>query len=250
MAIKPNENDAFLREVDEELRKEKLNQFFTRYGWAVIGGVVLLLAAIGGWIWWQDRQDAQAAAQGEALLEALESLQAGSRDAASPKIDELAESNIEGYRVAALFARAGIQVESGETEAAVATLAAIAENEDFAEPYRQAALVRQTALQFDSLPPAQVIQRLQPLAEAESAWYGAAGEMVAIAYMKLNQPERAGPIFAGIAGDETVPPSIRTRAVQMAGSLGIDAVEDEAGTAAPAQGAAGADAAATKEESE
>ena len=53
MAIKPNDGDVFLREVDEELRKERLNNFVARYGWAIIAAIVLVLGAIGGWLWWQ-----------------------------------------------------------------------------------------------------------------------------------------------------------------------------------------------------
>ena len=56
MAIKPRDNETFYREVDEELRKEQLSNFWKRYGLLAIGAFVLLLAAIGGYIWWQHRQ--------------------------------------------------------------------------------------------------------------------------------------------------------------------------------------------------
>lgn len=237
MAIKPNENEAFLREVDEELRRERVNRFVARYGWAIIAAVVLFLAAIGGWIWWQNQKAERAAEHAQALLQEMERLQAGNRDAALPALEELAASDIEGYRVAALFARADAQIASDQLDAAAATLGEIAGNQEFDEPYRNAALVRQTALQFDALPPAQVIARLAPLAEAESPWFGTAGEMVAISYLQLNQPQRAGEIFGAIARSEAVPPSLRTRAVQMASSLGVDAIEQADAAAAGSAGA-------------
>lgn len=224
MAIKPNDGEVFLREVDEELRKERMNDIVKRYGWAIIGGIVLLLAGIGGFFWWQARQEAEAGAQGEALVNALQSIEAGNRNAAQPKIDELAESDIDGYRAAALFARANNQLAANNNAAAVATLRAIAADEGLAEPYRHAALVRQTALEFDALQPQQVIQRLRPLARPGQPWFGSAGEMVGIAHMRMNRPDLAGPLFGQIGRDETVPPSIRTRAIQMAGALGVDAL--------------------------
>ena len=249
LAIKPNDGETFLREVDEELRKERVNQFVTRYGWLIVAAIVLLLGAIAGWIWWQARSEEQNAARGEALLEALDSMESGNRAAALPKINELVENGSEGYRAAALFTRAGAEIEAGNNAAAVATLRSIAGNEDFAEPYRHAALVRQTALEFDSLQPRAVIQRLRPLARPGNAWFGSAGEMIAVAHLKMRRPDLAGPIFAQIARDENVPPSIRSRAVQMAGSLGINAIEEPAAPgAAPA--AAPANAPATKEEAE
>ncbi|MGQ0590358.1 MAG: tetratricopeptide repeat protein [Sphingosinicella sp.] len=224
MAIKPNDGEVFLREVDEELRKERMNTIVRRYGWAIVAGFVLLLGAIGGYFWWQARSEAQAGDQGEALVSAMQSLEAGNRNAAMPKIDELANSDIDGYRAAALFAPANVQLAANNNAAAIATLRAIADDEGLAEPYRHAALVRQTALEFDSLQPQQVIQRLRPLARPGQAWFGSAGEMVGIAHLRMNRPDLAGPLFGQIGRDETVPPSIRTRAIQMAGALGVDAL--------------------------
>jgi hypothetical protein len=248
LAIKPNEGDTFLREVDEELRKERINTFVTRYGWWLLAGAVLLLAAVGGAIWWQNRQQEQAGQQGEALLEALDQMESGARAAAAPKIAELAASDVEGYRAAALFARATNEAEAGNEAAAIATLRSIADNEAFAEPYRQAALVRQTMLEFDRLQPQAVIRRLGPLARPGSAWFGSAGEMVGIAHLKMNRPDLAGPLFGQIGRDESVPASIRTRVIQMAGSLGVNAMPNQPATSAAAQGPA--DAAATREKSE
>lgn len=235
MAIKPNDGETFLREVDEELRKERINTFVSRFGWAIVAAVVLLFGAIGGYIWWQNQQREQAASQGQSLLEALDSIESGNRNAAQAKINALASSDVEGYRAAGLFARATAEAEGGNQAAAIATLRSIAESEDFAEPYRQAALVRQTALEFDRLAPQAVIQRLGPLARPGSAWFGTAGEMVGIAHLKMRRADLAGPLFAQIGRDESVPPSIRTRAVQMAGSLGINAMPEAAAPATPDQ---------------
>lgn len=246
---KPNENEAFYREVDEELRKEQIGHVWRRYGWAIIAAVLLLLAATAGYLWWQNHRRELAAEQGEMLLEAQEMLERGDRQAAAAQLARLADSDIEGYDVAASFTRANAAVEAGDEAAAVALLKEIAADENLAEPFRHAALIRQTALEFDRLQPQAVIQRLAPLARPGQPWFGSAGEMVAIAHLKMRRPDRAGPIFGALARDESVPASIRSRAVQMAGALGLDAVQDTAATgAAPAAGAGSV--AETKEETE
>ncbi len=84
-------------------------------------------------------------------------------------------------------------------------------------------LIRQTALEFDSLQPQQVITRLQPLTKPGNPWFGSAGEMTAIAHLKQGQRAQAGQLFAAIAKDTGVPDSMRERAVQLAGTLGVDA---------------------------
>ena len=42
----------------------------------------------------------------------------------------------------------------------------------------------------------------------------------------MNRTDLAGQLFARIGRDETVPASIRTRAIQMAGSLGVNALPE------------------------
>lgn len=244
MAIKPSSNEAFYREVDEQLRRDQAAEAWNRYRWAIVGGVLALLAVIGGAIWYQSYRAAKAGEQGEALVSALESLEKGNAQAAAPELAKLEDSNIDGYRAAALFSRANAYIESNNIPAAVAALQGIAADEGLAETYRHAATVRQATLEFDRLQPQQIVQRLQPLARPGEPWFGSAAELIALAHMRQQRPDLAGPIFAQIAADETVPESIRSRAVQMAGALGVDATQQTSGgTQAAAQpGAAAAPA--------
>ncbi len=68
--------------------------------------------------------------------------------------------------------------------------------------------------------PDDVIARLKPLAKPGNPWFGSAGELVAMAYLKQGKRDLAGPLFASIAKDENAPKSMRSRARQMAGMLG------------------------------
>ena len=234
MALKPDDGETFLREVDEELRRDQINNFLKRYGLWLAAAALALMVGTAGWIWWQEHRQEAVGQQGEVLTSALDSLESGNRNAAAPKIAELSTSDSPGYRAAALFARANSETAAGHVPAAVATLQSITADESFDEVYRQAAIIRQTQLQFDSLPPQQVVQRLRPLANPGSAWLGSAGEMLGVAYIKLHRPDLAGPVFAAIGRDTNVPSSIRTRAVQMAGSLGVNAIDEPAANAAGA----------------
>ena len=48
MAQPPDISDTFVREVDENLRRDQMRDFFKTYGSWVIAAVVLFLAASGG----------------------------------------------------------------------------------------------------------------------------------------------------------------------------------------------------------
>ena len=83
------------------------------------------------------------------------SLESGNRNSATAQIDALAESDSAGYRAAALFARANAQIAGEQRQRPRSRrLGAIAADESLDEPYRQAALVRQTAARVRQLPAA------------------------------------------------------------------------------------------------
>lgn len=231
MATRPN-NEEFMREVDEALRADQMAGFWKRWGLWLIVAVLLVLAAFGGWMWWQSRENAKAEAAGETFSGALTDLEAGRRQGIEAKLAPLTTSETDGYRAVSQLTLAAVKLQAGDLKGAAAGYRAVAEDETLPKPYRDLALVRWTAAEYDTLRPQQVIDRLGRLAQKGSPWFGSAGEMVAAAYLASNRPKQAGPLFAAIAGDEAVPESIRQRAVQMAGVLGVDAVADAGGDGA------------------
>lgn len=229
MASTPPTNEAFLREVDEELRRDQIRHAAKRWGKPLIAAVILALAAFGGWLWWNHQQTQKAEAEGEKLVQILNDLESGNQKGVEARLKPLAESGNAGYRATAKLTLASLKLQDDDAKGAAAGYKAVAEDESIAEPFRDLALIRQTAAEYDSLKPEQVVARLQPLAVKDNPWFGSAGEMVAVAYLNMNKPDLAGPLFAAIAKDEGVPESIRSRAVQMAGVLGIDAVDQSRG---------------------
>lgn len=78
--------------------------------------------------------------------------------------------------------------------------------------------------EYDTMKPEAVVARLGGMAVPGNAYFGSAGEMVAVAYLRMNKRDQAGRLFGQIASDKDVPDTLRQRAVQMAGVLGVDAV--------------------------
>jgi hypothetical protein len=222
LAQPPDINETFLREVDENLRRDQMRDFFKAYGIWLIAGVVLFLVASGGFIWWKQHQVQRSGAQVEQLAQVYKDIGSGNVTSAPQQLDTLSKSGSKAVRASAMFARAALALQQNDTKLAAATYKSIAQDGSLPKPYRDAALIRQTALEFDQLAPPEVIARLEPLTKAGEPWFGTAGEMTALALIKQGKREEAGQLFAAIAKDKGVPETTRSRAVQVAGSLGVD----------------------------
>ena len=223
MALPPDSSDTFLREVDENLRRDQLRDMAKKYGWLLIAGLVLFLGAVGGLLYWQERQRAQAAEKSEVLAQVYTDIGAGKLANVPQRLDTLAGEGKGAVRASALFTRAAVALEQNDRSTAITQYRQIAGDEDLPTAYRDLAQIRGTALEFDSLKPEQVIARLEPLAKPGNPWFGSAGELTAMAMIKQGKRNQAGRLFAAIAADRQVPDSIRARSVQIAGTLGVDA---------------------------
>jgi hypothetical protein len=223
LAQPPDISETFRREVDENLRRDQLRDFFKAYGNWLIAAVILFLAASGGFIWWKQHQVQRHEAEVEQLAQIFKDAGSGNLAAAPQQLDQLSKDGSKAIRASALFARAAIALQQNDVKSATVTYKIIANEDSLPKPYRDAALIRGTALEFDQLQPQEVIARLEPLARPGEPWFGTAGEMTALAMIKQGKKEQAGQLFAAIAKDKGVPDTIRARATQVAGSLGVDA---------------------------
>ena len=187
------------------------------------------MLAFAGYLYWQHHRAEQAGLAGEQLSLALRSVSENKPDAAKPILAKLGDQRHRRLpRRRRSSPSAALALDKGDDKAAIAQYAAIAADTGIAQPFRDLALIRQTAVEFDTLPPATVVARLKPLAVAGNPWFGSAGELVALAYQKMGKADLAGPLFAAMAKDKDVPETIRTRAMRLAGLLGVDAVAQPA----------------------
>jgi hypothetical protein len=225
LAVPTDSGETFLREVDENLRRDQLQEIAKKYGAWIIGAVVLLLAAVGGWIYWQERQKQAAAEDSEVLTQIYTDIGSGKLATVPQRLDNLANNSSGALRASAMFTRAAVFIEQNDRAGATAKFHQIARDEDLPQAYRDLGLIRATTMEFDTIRPEQVIARLEPLAKPGNPWFGSAGELTAMALLKQGKKTEAGRLFAAVAADRQVPESIRARAVQIAGTLGIDASE-------------------------
>ncbi len=223
---KAAQDEVLLREIDDAVREDQFREFAQKYGRVLLGVTVVGLLAFGGYLLWDSRQEAAMEASSEQLTAVLDQAEAGNLDSASNAAAKLAAGSEGGAKAAALLTQAGIAMDRGRTADAVKIYAQVAADSATPPALRDLASIREMAASFDTRNPADVIARLEPLAVPTNPWFGSAGELVAMAFLEQGNRKRAGALFGEIARSDEVPDTLRSRARQMAGLLGVDAIED------------------------
>lgn len=202
-------SDIF-QEVDEAVRREKLEKLWKRYGNFVIAAAVVVLLAVGGWRgyqWWDAKQAAQAGAAFDAAAELADQ---GKTEDAEAAFARLAGQGTAGYRVLARLRAAAI-VGQRDPKAGVAAYDAIANDASVGPVFQQLAGVRAAILLVDGAPLSEITRRLEPLAQPDSTFRHTAREVLALAAWKAGDTPAAKKWFDTIAGDVDTPQSMRGR---------------------------------------
>lgn len=238
MALSPtNNNAALMQEVDEAVRKDRLDTVMERYGRWIVGGVLAALLAFGGYLYWGHRQEEARGEKAEELLAAFEKVAGNQPTAATAELKKLESEGNPAYRAAALIQQSNMKAGDGDLKGAAALMAQVASDTKLDQSLRDMALVRQTAFEFDLLKPEAVIARMKPIVDAKdpaSSWFPSAAELSADAHYQLGHYDQAGALYGRIAKLSGTPKTLQSRTVQMAGMLGVDAVTDRAAESAAA----------------
>lgn len=215
-------DNSFVREVDEEYRRAQLAGLWRRFGWIAVALLLLGLGGLAGWLFWQDQQEKAAGTAGAALTRAIEQLEVGDGARARPVLDAMVREGPGAYAGLARMVLANDALAGGDKAKARGLYEAVANDSVMPQPLRDAALVKAVRTGFDQMRPADVVAKLKPLAVPGNAWFGVAGELVAVAHIRAGQPEAAKPILIALVKDEQASASLRTRAAQLAIAVGVD----------------------------
>lgn len=220
------QEDVLLREVDAAVRQDQYADAAQRYGRPVLAALVLGLALFAGYLFWDSRQTAAREKDSEALVRALDQVEGGNLASADGALNPLVADGSDGAQAAARMLKAGIAMEQDKPLDAAKLYEAVAASGDAPQALRDLATIRAVAARYDTLAPADVVARLKPLAVPGNPWFGPAGELVAMAYLDQGKQAEAGALFGAIAKRDDTPETLKSRSRQMAGLLGVDAIED------------------------
>jgi hypothetical protein len=205
-----NPNDEFIREVDEEYRRDQITKIWQRYNGLIIAVVVLVVAAVGGWRYWEYMQEGRAQAAAARYEDALKLSTDNKAGEAEAALESIAKDGDTGY---SLLARFRLAAERGRqnAEQGAAAYDALANDSGLAPIWRDLARLRAAWLRLDTTEPAKIRQTLEPMAAPSNAWRHSARELLGLSGLKAGDMDYAGRWFDQIAADRETPPALRQR---------------------------------------
>jgi hypothetical protein len=205
-----NNNDLFVREVDEELRQDQLKSIWRRFAPFIIGGAVAIVLGVGGfrgWEWWSENQ---ANASGDRFLAALDSARANDPAAALETLKALESDGSGAYPLLARLKSAALTAET-DPAGAIAAFDAIAADSAIPAPLRDVARLRAAYLLVDHGSYADVAARAEVLTADGNAMRYSALEAMALAAWKAGDRANAAKLLQPAADDIAAPAGLRQR---------------------------------------
>ncbi|MDH5454298.1 MAG: tetratricopeptide repeat protein [Paracoccaceae bacterium] len=212
-----SEQDSFINEVTEEVRRDKLFALMRRYGWIAVLLVVLLVGGASWNEWRKATERAQAEAAGDALISALTITDPEERLQALEAIE--AEGNSDRAAVIGLLEAAAAE-EAGDAEGAAAALEAVAGDETVPQVYRDLAVLKRVVTGAGEIAPDERLSRLRPLLAPGSPFRLLALEQSALVEIEKGETATARGTLQALLADAEVTEDLRRRAQQLIVALG------------------------------
>lgn len=213
-------SDQLIREVDEDLRRERYEKLWARYGVYLVGAAIAIVLATAAIVGWRQYQTSQRLEQGARFAAAMRQADAGNLAGAADAFQALAADAGAGYRALSLLQVAAARGKQGDTAGAVAIYDQLAADGGTDALLSDLAALLAVLQLMDSAAAGELDDRLAPLADEDRPFRYSAKELAALVEAKSGNTEAARQAFSALADDPDAPSGIRARAAEMLAALG------------------------------
>src|SRR4029078_6678741 len=109
-----NQQDNFLREVEEELRRERFERIWKEYGTFILAGAALIVIGVLGYKYVENRRITAAQTTGERYEGAMELVSTKKEGSAEKEVATIVAEGTGGYPELARLQLAGVQLKQGK----------------------------------------------------------------------------------------------------------------------------------------
>jgi hypothetical protein len=208
-------DESLFREVDEEVRRQKIQDLWKRWGNLFIAVSLAVIAVVAGYKGWQFWELKRSEAAARDYFAAVELAEQGKSAEASKKFAELAAGGHPGYRLLARMNMAGDLAAAGKKDEAVKTYDEIAADASIDRNLRNATRIRAAYLLVDTATHDEIVRRVSDLNTPDNAWRNEAREILALAAYRAKDYSEADRLMNEAMIDQETPPNLRQRAQLM-----------------------------------
>jgi hypothetical protein len=233
------QDDGLLREVEEELRRERLEKIWKDYGTYILGAAAAIVVGVLGFKYWESHQLAAAQDTGARYEDALILLNEKKDGSAEKEFEKIAVDGAGGYRALAQLQLAGALAKQGKKAEALSTYETLANSAGADQMLREFAKVQAAGLRLGEADFTEMENRLTPLMADNSPWRYSARELLGLAAYKAGKTVEARTLLTPLFIDQATPQSISERAQVVMAEIaaGELAKKASAPAAAPAKDA-------------
>ncbi len=197
-------------EVDEAVRRERLEKVWKQYGHYIIAAAVLIIAAVGGWRGYDYLQRQKAQEAGAQFEMAMTLAEAGKHQEAADAFAKVVKDGAGGYPTLARL-REAAELGPRDAKAAVAAFDALAADGSIGQRFQDLATLRAGFMLVDTAPFADMQRRLEPIAVAGRTFRHSARELLALSAWRNNDMTAARRYAEQLVNDGETPGAIRSR---------------------------------------
>ncbi len=120
--------DMLSREIDEELRRERLLKLWDQYGTYIVAAAVLVVVGVGGWKYYEYRQNLAAEAASTRYIIALRDYAVGKPGDAQKNLENMITTAPRGYATLARLRAGAYERSAGNPTEAIAIYSEVADD--------------------------------------------------------------------------------------------------------------------------
>lgn len=215
--INPDFTDAFIREVDEDVKNDNFKVLWNKYGAYIVAFVVIAVTAAVCF----DRIKTWKIEQNQIKTENYMAA-AQLRENPDETIAALQKINTESKGILSDFAKlqiANVLLIQEKNDEALATLQSLVDEKNTDSSVKNIALIKLASYKVDTMSRDELEKLLQPMLQENSSWTPIAKDLIAISAIRNGDIEDAKQIYADILKTKDLPEGFKAKIQDMLSSI-------------------------------
>jgi len=213
-------SEEFIREVDEELRRDRFAMLWRRYGAFVLSVAVLIVVGTAAKVGWDQWRQRERVAEALRFAGAERALAAGQGAEAAQQFAALAAEGGTGFAALARLKEAEAKLGQKDEAGALTALDQLATTTGDDPILRDLATLLAVERRLDRSDPAELTKTLEPLAAGDSPWRHQARELLALTAIRAGDLDKARSLLGDLSREVGVAPSQQRRAAELLQAIG------------------------------